>query len=313
MTGKYHINPRFRAYGKARLDVTLRAKNEQEWQEMWREPYNAFPFSWASDWKYCFLYMVDDFAAEVGFFIDILGFEVGAFSPRYAQFTSPGKEICFSVVSVDEGEESTSPDTIQLQLNIVNVKKTIKDLENRGVEFNTALNEDQDGLSKLVGYFRSPHGVRINLWNERQTTTHEDREIDMEDMDDDETDRLIDELLGLSDDNYEINDDLTDNEDEDIDQGLYTETSIDEDMDDADDRVNKVLQSPIPEKENGTENIRNKASTPINQPHLPFDRRLRQSKTTIRDSSQNWPHSNDRRNGDVVYDEIEEDFPLDMD
>ncbi len=38
MPSNYHINPRIRAYGKARIDVTRRAKDEIEWQKLWREP-----------------------------------------------------------------------------------------------------------------------------------------------------------------------------------------------------------------------------------------------------------------------------------
>ena len=89
MSSKYHVNPRIRAYGKARIDVTLRATDEKEWQSMWRNPLNPFPFTWADDWAFCFEYQVDDFPAEVGFFIDILGFEVRAFSPSYAPQCCP--------------------------------------------------------------------------------------------------------------------------------------------------------------------------------------------------------------------------------
>ncbi len=98
MSPTHRIDPRIRALGKARIDVTRRARDEQEWQRMWHAPRFPFPFSWGQGLKHCIQYVVDDFAAEVGFFIDVLGFPVSAFSPNYAQFTTPEEDIYFGIV-----------------------------------------------------------------------------------------------------------------------------------------------------------------------------------------------------------------------
>ena len=68
----FPINPRFRAYGKARIDIAKRAETRDDWDQLWKKPTNPFPFSWGSSWKQCIEYKVADFPAEVGFFIDIL-------------------------------------------------------------------------------------------------------------------------------------------------------------------------------------------------------------------------------------------------
>ena len=96
--------PRVRAYGNSRIEITKRAQDEHEWQNLWREPLNPFPFKWGRTWKHCIEYHVEDFASEAGFFIDILGLQVSAFSPTYAQFTSPDQEFTFAVTAAAEGE-----------------------------------------------------------------------------------------------------------------------------------------------------------------------------------------------------------------
>ena len=45
MATKYHVNPKMRAYGKARIEITKHAKDEKDWQENWREPVSVRPES----------------------------------------------------------------------------------------------------------------------------------------------------------------------------------------------------------------------------------------------------------------------------
>ena len=168
MATKYHVNPRIRAYGKARIDITLRAKDEKDWLEHWRAQLHPYPFAWGDGWKFCIEYKVDDFAAEVGFFIDFLGFPASVFSPNYAQFTSPNGEFFFSVSAVQEGEQSTPPDTLRIQFNIADIVDTVEELESRGIVFEQHPQPIREGSEIVVGYFRTPHGVCIDLWGVRE-------------------------------------------------------------------------------------------------------------------------------------------------
>lgn len=160
MAPRYRIDPRIRALGKARLDVTRRARDEGEWQKMWRAPRYSFPFAWGEGWRACFQYFVEDFAAEIGFFIDVLGFPVSAFSTTYALFTSPDHAFFFAVRALPEGFESTPPDTIRLQFMVSNFSEAIQELERRGVTFEVR----PEVGGPAVAVFRSPHGVPIELW-----------------------------------------------------------------------------------------------------------------------------------------------------
>jgi hypothetical protein len=95
MVTKYPVSARIRALGKARLDIAARAKSQADWESLWKPPSNPFPFAWGETWKQCVEYKVDDFPAEVGFFIDVLGLPVNAIDPDYAMFTSPqGLFLC---------------------------------------------------------------------------------------------------------------------------------------------------------------------------------------------------------------------------
>ncbi len=160
----YPINPRYRAYGKARIDIAKRAETREDWDQLWKKPTHPFPFSWGSSWKQCIEYKVADFPAEVGFFIDILGFPVNAFDPDYAMFTSPSGDFFFSVVPTRAGETATPKGAIRLQFMVQNIVDTAVELERRGVKFDQMPARVADNSAFLIGTFHTPHGIGIDLW-----------------------------------------------------------------------------------------------------------------------------------------------------
>ena len=160
----FPINPRFRAYGKARIDIAQRAETRDDWDQLWKKPTHPFPFSWGNSWKQCVEYKVVDFPAEVGFFIDILGFPVNAFDPDYAMFTSPNGDFYFSVVPTREGEEPTPHGAIRLQFMVQDIVETAVELERRGVKFAQMPARVADNSAFLIGSFRTPNGIGIELW-----------------------------------------------------------------------------------------------------------------------------------------------------
>lgn len=164
MSGKFPINPRFRAYGKARIDIARRARTRRDWDTLWKEPVNPFPFRWGEHWKQCIEYRVDDYAAEVGFFIDILGLPVNAFDERYAQFTGPGGEFYFAVVPVNEGETSTPVEALRMQFMVADLQKTVAELEARGVVMEIKPQPCAPDSALHIASFRTPHGIAVDLW-----------------------------------------------------------------------------------------------------------------------------------------------------
>ena len=218
----FRIDPRIRAYGKARIDVTVRAKDEQDWQKLWKQPRYDFPFEWGDSWKHCIEYKVDDFAAEVGFFIDYLGLPVAAFSPNYAMFTSPGQDFFFSFSTVREGEQSTPPDTLRMQFGVRDIQRTVEELEERGIIFEKRPDESDEKDTMLTGCFRSPHGICIEL-----VGTPEDRPYTEEEVRDQDPDPAT-EVLEFSDSVEEEFDSDLDSEEGDLEDANSKEELEDE-------------------------------------------------------------------------------------
>ena len=153
-----------RNYGKERLDIASKCTSAEDWDRLWTEHRNDYPFKWGECWKQCIEYIVDDYAAEVGFYIDILGLKVNAFSDEFAMFTGPDSDFYFAVVPKTEKAESTPTDSIRLQFMIEDIMETASELENRGIEFDKKPEPFGEGSSLYHGFFRSPHGIPIDLW-----------------------------------------------------------------------------------------------------------------------------------------------------
>lgn len=160
----HYVNPRYRAYGKARIDIAKRLHNPEDWERLWRTPLNTFPFKWGQCWKHCVEYQVDDFAAEVGFLIDILGLPVIAFDADYAMFTSPDEDFTFAVIPTPDGKQSTLPETIRLQFMVADIFDTTEELQTRGIVFEGQPEPIAEDSSLFISSFRTPHGIPIELW-----------------------------------------------------------------------------------------------------------------------------------------------------
>ncbi len=78
--------------------------DEEEWRRLWKAPSQPYAFTAGEGWKFNLVYTVDDYAAEIGFLIDVLGFQVLAFSPSQAQLASPDGDFALTVLTAgDEG------------------------------------------------------------------------------------------------------------------------------------------------------------------------------------------------------------------
>lgn len=164
MSANRYINPRHRAFGKARIDIARRVKTQQDWDALWRPPAYPFPFRWATGWKQCIEYRVDDFAAEVGFFTDVLGMPVSALSSDYVMFADPDDGFCFAVAAAPEGVASTPPDAIRIQFNLDDLLATVAELQQRGISFSQLPQPLDEGEPLYIATFETPHGIAVDLW-----------------------------------------------------------------------------------------------------------------------------------------------------
>jgi hypothetical protein len=158
-----HISPRVRAYGKARIDITRRAKDEEEWRRLWKAPSQPYPFKADEGWKFNLIYTVADYAAEIGFLIDVLGFQVLAFSPSQAQLTDLDGSFALTILAARDEGSSTPPEALRFQLNVEAISQTVRELERRGVIIDQQPTPIQAGATSQIASFRTPHGATIEL------------------------------------------------------------------------------------------------------------------------------------------------------
>jgi hypothetical protein len=226
MATNYPINPRVRAFGKARIDIARRAKNQAQWEKLWKQPSNSFPFVWGESWKQCVEYRVDDFPAEVGFFIDILGLPINALDQGYAMFTSPQGDFFFSVVPTPHTEQSTPPDAFRLQFMVKDIIATSHELQHRGIDFEQPPQSLHPDSSLSITSFRTPHGICVELWGKVEVGISPDIEQSLS-KDHDNGDQLEDE----GDDEFEKDEDTTGEDDDDLEgKEESTEESDDDDL-----------------------------------------------------------------------------------
>ena len=249
MSTNYPINPRVRAYGKARIDIAARAKNPADWEKLWKPPSASYPFVLGESWKQCVEYRVDDFAAEVGFFIDILGLPVNAFDPGYAMFTSPQRDFFFAVVPTPHAEQSTPPDAFRLQFMVKDIISTTHELEQRGVFFEQPSQPLRPGSSLSIGYFRTPHGICIELWGMVKTVNssdaqlslpknHDDGDGNEEEEDESEEDDLVEDEGNTGDEDEDEDEEPGQEEGESGDEDEFAfDEGEDEGEDDEDDKL----------------------------------------------------------------------------
>lgn len=169
--------PDCRKLGEARLEVAKVAKTQADWKRLWKKPSNAWAIKWGTCWKACIEYVVADFAAEVGFFVDVLGFPTNAFSADYVMFTSPDKDFFFAIVRSKEGAVPTPKESIRIQFMVENIYETALEFEKRGVDFEKKPHAYQ-GSPIYSATFRTPNGIPVDIWGMVDPKTTIKRRVD---------------------------------------------------------------------------------------------------------------------------------------
>jgi len=154
-----------RKCGYNRLDIARKAKSPEDWEKLWTPPKYPFGLIWTDWWKMNLEYKVDDYPAEVGFYIDILGCSINALDHAYAMFTSPNEDFHISILPTPTGQRPTPPDAFEIEFMIRNIQPYALDLENRGVVFGQRVQRyGREGSKFKNGWFRTPNGIVIMLW-----------------------------------------------------------------------------------------------------------------------------------------------------
>ena len=155
----------FHDLGQARLDAIQQVKSQEDWERLWPKPQHEYPFEWGTCWKQCTQYCVQDYAAEVGFWIDAIGLSANAFGPEYAMFTSPDKAFYFGVVPADSENQPTPTAGFNLGFMIEDLPHVAEELERRGVHFTRKPAPWAEGGPLLQATLRTPNDVEVMLWS----------------------------------------------------------------------------------------------------------------------------------------------------
>lgn len=139
----------------------------KHWKELGESALNhgtagndLLPFTWWTDvdWKQTFQYPVTDLFAEVGFFLDVFGFSMAAFSDDYALFTTPREEFAFSAMKQNDHMDLSA---FRLQFFTDNLDGILQELENRNAQPRIFEGAPKQRVLALT----SPAGLPIEVWS----------------------------------------------------------------------------------------------------------------------------------------------------
>jgi len=155
-------------YGKKRLHVVSHAVSEEAWNQQWTLPANHFFAEFGKIWQFTVEYYVMDFFAELGFYTDILGFNVKMISEDYAMVVPPEEQFSISFTKVSRKQDASPSNSMSIQFFIRDLQNTYEKLEQLGIKFNLPPMEyDENGLFQRAS-FNSPNGIQVFLWGMKQ-------------------------------------------------------------------------------------------------------------------------------------------------
>jgi len=156
--------------GQQRLAAAASAKTQEDWSKLEASLPYQFPFDWGNCWRQSTEYRVRDFAVEVGFYTDVLGFSIVLLSDTYAMFTSPDNAFNVAFVPVEPGTE-TPPHALAIEFMVNSIAETVQKLQHRGVSFESLPSPPTSHPILTTAVFRTPNAIQIRLWSVVSPTT----------------------------------------------------------------------------------------------------------------------------------------------
>lgn len=156
---------RCRELGRKRLESVADCRTPEDWQRAWVAPPPTV-FTWGTCWKHTVEYKVHDVAAEIGFFLDVMGFDANVMTPDYVMIMGREGEFYLSFRPAEEGESTTPPDAFSLEYMVADMGAAAAELRARGAEFvQEPLPYGQPGGGMFTCILRTPHGMPVKLWS----------------------------------------------------------------------------------------------------------------------------------------------------
>lgn len=148
--------------GRARLERIARFNlNGRDESDPWPEP-PSYPFVPSQYWLSTIELNVADHAAEVGFWIDLLGFSMGAFWDDALMVRSPDNTFGLSLYPA--GEDRPPVQGVRIELMIDNLVEAAQALKERGVIDDAPFGEPWGAENVMrTCVLTSPSGIRVSL------------------------------------------------------------------------------------------------------------------------------------------------------
>ncbi len=166
-----------RKLGQARLDIPKQAKTPEDFKRLWTEPAQPFNMKWGDCWTFAPCYHVEDFAAEVGFWLDVMGFDSNAITEDFCMVMDPEKRFTFSIRPASEQRSApeadpagnqravTPAEALTLEFMVDGIREICAELAERGVDVER--HPEPYGAPSSPMYtalLRTPAGLRVWLW-----------------------------------------------------------------------------------------------------------------------------------------------------
>jgi hypothetical protein len=158
------FNAQCREYGEARLALAAKCTAERSWKTDWEPPRLPFPIVWGDCWKAIFEVPVSDFPGDLGFFMDVLGFDVNAIDPGYAMLMSPDQAVTFAIVPATAERPALSGGPLRLEFMGSAIDRLADQLAQRGIDITPLHAPWGDDNPMRTLEFATPSGLPVKIW-----------------------------------------------------------------------------------------------------------------------------------------------------
>ncbi len=158
------LHERCRAFGEERIEALARCKEPGDFQKLWPAGKADWPFTWGECWKAVPIIHLEDYAAELGFFVDVLGFQSFATWEGGCFLAAPESEFKLGLADTREGT-AVDPASFQLDLMVGNIEEAAATLVERGVIERADLHPEWGEEQRMRTLcLKSPNGISLKLW-----------------------------------------------------------------------------------------------------------------------------------------------------
>jgi hypothetical protein len=148
--------------GKSRLDITSKIRSQEDFETLWKKPSHAAEPKWDECWKACVEYAVPELHAEVGFYIEVLGFGINAAWDNRVMLISPDSAYTFTLYSEPTAIPSKS---LNMQFMVKNIIEIDKAMKANGIPYTQQLKKawgEENPMKTII--VKTPSGIDLTVW-----------------------------------------------------------------------------------------------------------------------------------------------------